>query len=79
MKAVILLVSSQSTIVLLGADQQYKKKYRTYYLQGNFIRVFCLNVPSVTFPATIMYETSVVRTTIIEGIPCECILWFHVY
>ena len=49
MKAAILLVSSHSTIVLLGADGQYLEGNGLYYLQGIFIRVFCLNVPSVSF------------------------------
>ena len=48
MKAAIFVVSSHSTIVLLGADRQLRRIW-IYYLQGIFIRVFCLNVPSVSF------------------------------
>ena len=48
MKAAILLVSSHSTIVLLGADRQYLEEM-DILLTRYFIRVFCLNVPSVSF------------------------------
>ena len=48
MNAAILLVSSHSTIVLLGADRQYGG-IMDILLTGIFIRVFCLNEPSVTF------------------------------
>ena len=55
MKAAILLVSSHSTLVLLGADRLYlEENGYTTNLQGIFIRVFCLNVTS----ATITIETS---------------------
>ena len=55
MKAAILLVFSYSTLVLLGVNclLLFRRKW-IYYLQGIFIRVFCLNVPS----ATITIETS---------------------
>ena len=45
--AAIFLVSSHSTIVLLGADRQYRG-IMDILLTGNFIRVFCLRIPSVT-------------------------------
>ena len=48
MKAAILLVSSHSTFVLLGADQQYWG-IMDILLTGIFIRVSCLHVSSITF------------------------------
>ena len=58
-KTAILLVSSHSTIVLVGADQQHEEKDWIFYLQGIVIRVFVVIVPSVTFQRQIMKETSV--------------------
>ena len=58
MKAAILLVSSHSTIVLLGADR-HEGKYWIFYLQATVIRVFVVIVPSVSFQRQIMKETSV--------------------
>ena len=48
MKAANLLVSSHSTIVLLGADRKYLEGngYTTYKV---FLSVSFLNVPSVSF------------------------------
>ena len=57
MKAAILLVSSHSTFVLLGADQQYWG-IMDILLTGIFIRVFCLNFFIYNLPATITIETS---------------------
>ena len=51
MKAAILLVSSHSTIVLLGADLLYGG-IMIILFTGIFIRVFCLNESSVTFQLT---------------------------
>ena len=48
MKATIFEVSSHSTIVLLGADRQLRRIW-IFYLQGIFIHVFYLNIPSVSF------------------------------
>ena len=61
MKVAILLVSSHSTIVLLGADR-HEGKYWIFYLQGIVIRVFVVIVPSVTFQRQIMKETSVLSS-----------------
>ena len=58
MKAAILLVSSHSTIVLLGTDR-HEGKYWRFYLQGIVIRVFVAIVPCVIFQQQIMKGTSV--------------------
>ena len=55
--AAFLLVSSHSTIVLLGADRQYRG-IMDILLTGNFIRVFLFEDTFCKLPATVTIETS---------------------
>ena len=55
--AAFLLVSSHSTIVLLGADRQYRG-IMDILLTGNFIRVVLFEDTFCKLPATITIETS---------------------
>ena len=48
MQTAMLLVSSRSIFVLIRAELQYKEVLLDTQLKGNIIRVYFVNVPSVT-------------------------------
>ena len=65
MYAAMLLVSSRSIFVLIGAELQYKEVPWIHSFYGNIIHVYFVNVLQLT------NETSVSSSIYIEGIPSD--------